>query len=209
MHVQRPVEIELEKHINNAYTSQGAQLILVCGGVGDGKSHILSYLKDKLPFLKDTNAFYLHNDATESFSPRKTSIETLAAVLEPFSDKGLQQGGTKNIVLAINLGALNNFIDSEYGIAFSRLRDFVHKKRILESVIDEEVTPDDHIFKYVNFSDYHLYQLTEQGPKSDYIKGIFQKITQKTEDNPFYQAYLYDYEDNRDIAIRNPINSKL
>lgn len=205
MHVQRPVEIELEKHINNAYTSQGAQLILVCGGVGDGKSHILSYLKDKLPFLKDTNAFYLHNDATESFSPRKTSIETLAAVLEPFSDKGLQQGGTKNIVLAINLGALNNFIDSEYGIAFSRLRDFVHKKRILESVIDEEVTPDDHIFKYVNFSDYHLYQLTEQGPKSDYIKGIFQKITQKTEDNPFYQAYLYDYEDNRDIAIRNPI----
>lgn len=205
MHVQRPVEIELEIHINDAYTSQRAQLILVCGGVGDGKSHILSYLKDKFPFLKDTNTFYLHNDATESFSPRMTSIETLATVLEPFSDEGIQHGGTKNIVLAINLGALNNFIDSEQGSAFSRLKDFVHKKRILESVIDEEATPDDHIFKYVNFSDYHLYQLTEQGPKSDYIKGIFQKITQKTDDNPFYQAYLYDYEDDRDVATRNPI----
>jgi len=205
MHVQRPVEIELEMHINEAYTSQRAQLILICGGVGDGKSHILSYLKDKFPFLNDTNAFYLHNDATESFSPRKTSIETLATVLAPFSDEGLQHGGNKNIVLAINLGALNNFIDSEHGSAFSRLKDFVHKKRILESVIDEEATPDDHIFKYVNFSDYHLYQLTEQGPKSDYIKGIFQKITQKTDDNPFYQAYLHDYEDDRDIATRNPI----
>ncbi|GIP52562.1 DNA phosphorothioation-dependent restriction protein DptF [Paenibacillus vini] len=205
MHVQRPVELELEKYINDAFTSQSAQLILVCGGVGDGKSHILSYLKDKYPFLNDSDAFYLHNDATESFSPRKTSIETLAAVLEPFSDEGLQYGGTKSIVLAINLGALNNFIDSEHGSAFSRLRDFVHKKRILESVIAEEATADDRVFKYVNFSDYHLYQLTEQGPKSDYIKGLFQKITQKTEDNPFYRAYLYDYENDRDIALRNPV----
>lgn len=205
MHIQRPVEIELESHIVEAYTSQTARLILVCGGVGDGKSHILSYLKDKYPYLKDSNTFYLHNDATESFSPRKTSVETLATILEPFSDEGLQRNGTKSVILAINLGALNNFIDSEYGTAFSRLKNFVHKKRILESVIDEESTSDDHIFKYVNFSDYHLYQLTEQGPKSDYIKGIFQKITQKTDDNPFYQAYLHDYEDDHDIAVINPI----
>ncbi|MGM1050410.1 MAG: DNA phosphorothioation-dependent restriction protein DptF [Bacillota bacterium] len=205
MHIQRPVEVELEKHINDANTSRGAQLILVCGGVGDGKSHILSYLKDKYSFLTDLNIFYLHNDATESFSPRRTSIETLANVLKPFSDEGLKTEGTQNIILAINLGALNNFIDSEEGKAFSRLREYVQKKRILEAVIEEEATADDDIFKYVNFSDYHLYQLTEEGPKSNYIKGIFEKITQKTDENPFYQAYQRDYEDDKEIAAQNPI----
>ncbi|MCZ8519865.1 DNA phosphorothioation-dependent restriction protein DptF [Paenibacillus mucilaginosus] len=205
MHIQRPVEVELEQHINEAHISPEARLILVCGGVGDGKSHILSYLKNKYPFLNDKSLFYLHNDATESFSPTKTSIETLATVLKPFSDEGLEAGGTLNIVLAINLGALNNFVDSQEGNAFSRLKAYVSQKKILESVIADEASPDDHIFTYVNFSDYHMFELTENGPKSDYIKGIFQKITQKTDDNPFYLAYLTDYEENQEIAIKNPI----
>lgn len=205
MHVQRPVEVELETIINEADHAQEAQLVLVCGGVGDGKSHILSYLKNKYPFLKDESKFYLHNDATESFSPRKTSIETLANVLKPFSDEGLELRAKKNIVLAINLGALNNFIDSEEGKAFSRLRDYVHKKKILEASLDEIRSDDEHVFKFINFSDYHMFQLTESGPKSNYIKGIFQKITQKTDDNPFYQAYLRDCEEDREIASKNPI----
>ncbi|MFF2019691.1 DNA phosphorothioation-dependent restriction protein DptF [Paenibacillus sp. NPDC058177] len=205
MHIQRPVEAELEQQINEAYTSPEARLILVCGGVGDGKSHILSYLKSKYHFLNDKSIFYLHNDATESFSPKRTSIETLANVLQPFSDAELEVGGFQNIVLAINLGALNNFVDSEEGKAFSRLKAYVYQKKILESVIADEESPDDHIFRYVNFSDYHMYQLTENGPKSDYIKGIFQKVTQQTEDNPFYQAYLKDYEDDREIVAKNPI----
>jgi DNA phosphorothioation-dependent restriction protein DptF len=205
MHIQRPVEIELERHILDAHTSTCARLILVCGGVGDGKSHILSYLKDKHPFLNDETIFYLHNDATESFSPTKTSIETLAKVLKPFSDIGLEVGGIKSIILAINLGALNNFIDSEEGKAFSRLKAYVYQKKILESVISDEVSSDDHIFKYVNFSDYHMYELTENGPRSVYIKGIFQKVTQKMNDNPFYQTYLRDYESDPEIAAKNPI----
>ncbi|NGZ74994.1 DNA phosphorothioation-dependent restriction protein DptF [Saccharibacillus alkalitolerans] len=205
MHIQRPVEVELEQHINEAHDSAEPRLILVCGGVGDGKSHILSYLKNKHSFLNDESLFYLHNDATESFSPKRTSIETLAKVLQPFSDEGLQAGGTQNIVLAINLGALNNFIDSEEGKAFSRLKTYVYQKKILESVIADEASPDDHIFKYVNFSDYHMYQLTADGPKSNYIKGIFQKVTQQTADNPFYQAYLRDREEDSEIAAKNPI----
>lgn len=205
MHVQRPVEAELESLINDAHLSSGPCLILVCGGVGDGKSHILSYLKDKHSFLSDSSHFYLHNDATESFSPRKTSIETLASVLSPFSDRGLSEQSNKKIILAINLGALNNFIDSEEGKDFSRLREYVQKKKILESVIEDFPTEDDHIFKYVNFSDYHMYQLTESGPKSSYIRDIFRKVSQKTDDNPFYQAYLRDIEENRDVASKNPV----
>ncbi|WP_322907401.1 DNA phosphorothioation-dependent restriction protein DptF [Paenibacillus campi] len=205
MHIERPVELELEHYIKETYTALNARLILVCGGVGDGKSHILSYLKNKYEFLNDDTLFYLHNDATESFSPYKTSIETLASVLQSFSDEGLQQNNTRNIILAINLGALNNFIDSEYGESFKRLRIYVEQKKILESVITNESSADDHIFQYVNFSDYHMYQLTDQGPKSSYIEGILNKITQKTEDNPFYQAYLRDVAEDKELAAKNPV----
>ncbi|MCG7384380.1 DNA phosphorothioation-dependent restriction protein DptF [Paenibacillus sp. ACRRY] len=205
MHVQRPVEKELEHHINDANQSNQAQLILVCGGVGDGKSHILSFLKDKYAFLTDSDRFYLHNDATESFSPRKTSIETLAEVLKPFSDEEIGKEQKMNIVLAINLGALNNFIDADEGKKFTRLKDYVHAKKIMDSVLIEEESVDDHIFKYVNFSDYHMYELTENGPKSSYIKGILQKITQKSDYNPFYQAYLREKNDYSEITQKNPI----
>ncbi|CAI6085293.1 hypothetical protein PAECIP112173_04592 [Paenibacillus sp. JJ-100] len=205
MHVQRPVEEELEKFINDANQSTQAQLILVCGGVGDGKSHILSYLKNKYDFLADSERFYLHNDATESFSPRKTSIETLAEVLKPFSDDEIEKSQNINIVLAINLGALNNFIDAEEGKRFTRLKDFVQAKKIMESVITEEASIDDHIFKYVNFSDYHMYELTENGPRSSYIKGILQRITQSTEQNPFYRAYLREKDEYPEVAFKNPI----
>lgn len=205
MHVQRPVEKELENYILEANQTNEPQLILVCGGVGDGKSHILSYLKDKYDFLADPERFYLHNDATESFSPRKTSIETLAKVLKPFSDQEIGTGPNITIVLAINLGALNNFIDAEEGKEFTRLKEFVHAKRIMESVITEEVSQDDHIFKYVNFSDYHMYELTEQGPRSSYIRGILQRITQDTEQNPFYKAYLREKAEHPEVVFKNPI----
>ncbi|XOI98101.1 DNA phosphorothioation-dependent restriction protein DptF [Paenibacillus polymyxa] len=205
MHVQRPVEEELETYIKDANQSNRAQLILVCGGVGDGKSHILSYLKSKYDFLADPDRFYLHNDATESFSPRKTSVETLAKVLEPFSDEEIDREQKKSIILAINLGALNNFIDAEEGKKFTRLKEYIYAKKIMESVITEEAFKDDHVFKYVNFSDYHMYELTESGSSSSYIKGILEKITRKTEQNPFYEAYLREKNENPDVALQNPI----
>ena len=75
MHIERNVQSKLEELIINASESNKAQLILVCGSVGDGKSHIISYFKDKYP---DTiSMFKLHNDATESLEPNQTSMDTL------------------------------------------------------------------------------------------------------------------------------------
>jgi DNA phosphorothioation-dependent restriction protein DptF len=62
MHVNRKVEDELFKLINSSSNSSISQLILVCGGVGDGKSHLISFLKKMNPQLVDK--FYIHNDAT-------------------------------------------------------------------------------------------------------------------------------------------------
>ena len=67
MHVNRDAQNELQGIILEANKDEKAQLILVCGSVGDGKSHIISYFKNKYPDVM--GSFTLHNDATESLEP--------------------------------------------------------------------------------------------------------------------------------------------
>lgn len=203
MHIPRVVEMELEQIIINSRASEQSQLILVCGGVGDGKSHTLAYLKNKYPFL--STEFYIHNDATESFDPQKTSIQTLAECFRDFSDEGLRSGIVKKAILAINLGALNNFIDSEYGSEFSELRNFVFNKGILESSITSNAYDPLSHFQFVNFSDYHMFELTETGTKSDYLSGLINKITAPLQENPFYKSYQRNCINNCAVAEKCPI----
>ncbi len=189
MHIKRRVEDELLELIEKASNSTASQLILVCGGVGDGKSHLISYLKKKFPEL--INTFKIHNDATESFEPQKTSMDTLNDELSSFSDENLDASDGSKLILAINLGTLNNFIDSEYGKRYSKLAKFVYDKEILvSSIISEDNSFDcNSNFHYINFSDYHMYTLTPDGPKSEYMSEVLNKITGQDINNPFYKEY--------------------
>lgn len=186
MHVDRNAQTELENIIMEASKSNKSQLILVCGSVGDGKSHIISYFKNKYPDV--ISKFILHNDATESLEPNKTSMDTLNDLLESFSDENIEDSNEK-IILAINLGTLNNFIDSDYGDKFTKLRDFVNDKKILEKSIEDNSFNSDENIQFVNFSDYSLFTLKDEKVESEYIKSLIKKITDKSEYNIFYESY--------------------
>ncbi|MHC1682277.1 MAG: DNA phosphorothioation-dependent restriction protein DptF [Clostridiaceae bacterium] len=186
MHIERHVEGELEDLIRKANEKSEAQLVLVCGGVGDGKSHLISYLKNKHPEIDDN--FTLHNDATESLEPSKTSMDTLNDKLDNFSDEKIGTS-TEKFILAINLGTLNNFIDSQYGERYSKLKGFVEEKKILESAIVDNSFDSNSSFQFINFSDYHLYTLLDGKAKSDYIRTLITRVTNNTENNVFYNSY--------------------
>ncbi len=186
MHVDRNAQRELEDIILEADKQENSQLILVCGSVGDGKSHIISYFKNKYPEIM--SKFTLHNDATESLEPDKTSMDTLNELLENFTDEKIKSSNEK-LVLAINLGTLNNFIDSKYGERFTRLKEFVNEKKILERSIIENKFEASNNIQFVNFSDYNLYTLKDGKVESDYIKSLIKKITDKSEMNIFYKSY--------------------
>ena len=186
MHVNRDAQNELQDIILAADKLERAQLILVCGSVGDGKSHIISYFKSKYPDVMKN--FILHNDATESLEPNKTSMDTLNDVLDCFSDEKIETS-TKKLILAINLGTLNNFIDSEYGDRFTILREYVESKKILEkSIVDNKFEEKSNI-QFINFSDYNLYTLKDGKVQSKYIKELINKITNPSEVNEFYNSY--------------------
>lgn len=186
MHVNRDVQDELQDIILAASKQANAQLILVCGSVGDGKSHIISYFKNRYPDV--ISKFTLHNDATESLEPNKTSMDTLNDVLDNFSDEKIETSNQK-LILAINLGTLNNFIDSDYGKRFTKLQKYVESKKILEKSIVESKFDSSSNIQFINFSDYNLYTLKDGKVQSKYIKELINKITNPSEINDFYNSY--------------------
>lgn len=202
MHVNRNIETEFENLIEFSNNIDKAQLVLICGSVGDGKSHLISYFnKNKKELI---NSFDIHNDATESLDPKKTSIETLNDKLKDFSDKNIGKNN-KKLILAINLGTLTNFIDSEYGESFSMLKKYIDNEKILQQDVTNSKFNPDSFFQFINFTDFHMYTLTSSGPKSKYIKDIFDKVFNTDNNNPFYMEYKESCCSQCDNSVRCPI----
>ena len=201
LHVLRTPEEVLRDLLLRIEKVSQKRLVLLCGSAGDGKSHLLSYLRNEARLLDD---YMVYSDATESDAPNKTAISTLAKRIEAFNDENIDNGGTEKVIIAINLGMLNNFIDSEEGESFTKLRQYVINNNIFS--VDKALPFDPNSnFYHVDFSDYQLYTLTNSGVRSDYLTQLFRKIFAKTSDNPFYNAYCGN--GNCDLHTRCPIRN--
>ena len=191
MHVSRSAEEDLIEILHKIEISGKKSLVLLCGSAGDGKSHLLSYLKNDLRLLDN---YVVYNDATESSAPSKTAIETLNEALQGFSDENLDLPGD-NFILAINLGVLSNFVESSYGDSFKQLHEYVINSNILTNQLNEKGYEENSAFQHVSFSDYHMYNLTAQGIKPEYVEKILEKIFIMDEENPFYIVYNNNCQD--------------
>lgn len=188
LHVLRPVEVELRELIIKVNAVNTKTLILLCGSAGDGKSHLISYLRNAdSEHLLDT--FELYNDATESSAPQLTSIDTLAEKLAPFNDENYAIDDGFKMILAINLGTLNNFIESEKGKAFSTLKKYVEANEIFSTYIRPNTYQVNSVFQHVSFSDYQVFTLTSTGIGTAYLEELLEKVFRQSDENPFYKAY--------------------
>ncbi len=187
MHVVRKAEEDLRQILHSVNDSGKKTLVLLCGSAGDGKSHLLSYLKnsDDEQLLSE---YTVYNDATESSAPSKTAIETLNELLKDFRDENLEFPG-KNIILAINLGVLSNFVESKFGEQYTMLKEYVEIHNILTSKIVKRDFDSNSHFQHVSFSDYHMYSLSENGVKAKYIEEIMDKVFGEHAGNDFFEAY--------------------
>lgn len=188
LHVLRPVETELRSLLEKVNDANKKCLVLLCGSAGDGKSHLISYLRnaDQAHLL---DSFELYNDATESSAPSLTSIDTLAEKLAPFNDEQCEIEDGYKMILAINLGTLNNFIESEKGKAFSKLKKYVEDNEIFSTYVRQNAFQADSVFQHVSFSDYQVFTLQEDGVGTDYLEELVSKVFRPDESNPFYAAY--------------------
>lgn len=162
LHVVRPVEEELRTLLRRVNHENKKCLVLLCGSAGDGKSHIMSYLRhaDLEGLL---GSFKLYNDATESSAPELTSIDALYEKLAPFNDENYQIDDGFKMILAINLGTLNNFIESDKGQAFTQLKKYVEDNESFSSYTRQDVYIKDSVFQHISFADYQVFTLKEDG----------------------------------------------
>ena len=203
LHVERHVEIELRKLLRSVNEKQGKCLVLLCGSAGDGKSHLISYMKNS-----DTegllDGYELYNDATESSEPTLTSIDTLADKLTDFDDEHYDNADGSKMIIAINLGTLNNFIESAKGKSFTKLRKYVEENKILSSYAQETGYKDKSVFQHVSFADYRVFSLSENGIQTVFLEKLLEKVFSQNDDNPFYQAYKKE-ETNCQLCQRCPV----
>ena len=195
MHVQRSIELEIISLLENVQASNKPTLIMLCGSVGDGKSHLLAYIKENRPELLSNCV--VHNDSTESYDPTKTSLETLERVLNEFDD---DKTPTKSSLIAINLGVLHNFYNQQKSKGkFNSLCDFIDRSGVfLQSANGVQ---DDSQFKLLNFAELKPFSLEANGPSSDFFLNIIDKITENHPLNPFYNAWLRDQENGISTVI--------
>ncbi|MFD1739507.1 DNA phosphorothioation-dependent restriction protein DptF [Bacillus salitolerans] len=192
MHVAREIQKDFEEMITITKDSDRAELILLTGSVGDGKSHLLAYYNEKQREVM--NKFEILNDATESFSPNKNALETLSELLDGFSDQKIELSKDK-VILAINLGILHNFLSYEHeGKSFNKLKGFIEESGLFTQKVTTKYSEES--FHLIGFSDYQSYELTNGGPKSSFYLKIFQKVFSNDSNNPFYISYQEDLKNN-------------
>jgi DNA phosphorothioation-dependent restriction protein DptF len=188
MHVDRKIQLDFEQILEKRNNQLKGNLILLCGSVGDGKSHLLAYLKEKKGYLIDQ--YKIFNDATESFSPDKNAMETLEDVLKGFSDEHIEETDEK-VILAINMGVLHNFINANHKeYSYSKLKGLVEESGLFSPNITTHYSADS--FDLLSFGDYHPYELTKNGHTSSFYLTLMEKIFSKNEENPFYRALIED-----------------
>ncbi|MCG0733512.1 DNA phosphorothioation-dependent restriction protein DptF [Lactiplantibacillus plantarum] len=193
LHVDRG---NLERDFHNMlmrFNSQHGKLVFLVGNVGDGKSHLIGYMKEKYPDVFSEGNINIHYDATESFDPQKTAMDTLMELLQPFSDNRVE-GNRDNWIVAINMGILVNLINRmTVSGHFTQLLSFFAETGVTEqsSILH---TADNVFFELLSFRSYPVFQIDETGVNSTFYDELFNKVTVQSTSNPFYNAYLEDRE---------------
>lgn len=189
LHVTRPIESILKQKVEEI-EDEGGGIVLLVGSAGDGKSHLISCMKEQLPHA----GISYYNDATASCSPHKTAVQTLQEALQDFADDCIQTTSRK-LVLAINLGKLNAFVDEP-----SVKENFSSLVKVAEQVFDDDGIFDIHEerrIKVVLFTNHQIFEVhperDEEYPVDSYFMSqILDKVGDFKLSNPFYKAYEQD-----------------
>lgn len=203
MHVSRT---ELEKDFLEeieALNNQHGKIIFLVGNVGDGKSHLIGYLKEHNPELFKEKNIKIHYDATESFDPKMTAMDTLVKTITPYDDNHLSDT-RENLIIAINMGVLINLksrIQSEGN--FTKVIDFIDQTKIVESTSKLEPVKNEN-FALISFRNYPLFKIDETGVNSSFYDELLKKVIDSTRENPFYSAYQADkFKSKMNIVDKN------
>jgi len=174
LYIQTPIEKKYKILLEE--NKQSKSIIFLSGSSGDGKSAIIGKNED------DYKDYYdIHIDATHSFRPDQSAIQTLDEVFNKFKNS------KKSLVVGINMGILSNY---------SREGSDVHIdiKDAITLYLDNQGHSDTIII--LNFEDYPKFEMSDNSISSPFIHSLLNKITEQTNLNPFYTAFDTDLKND-------------
>lgn len=162
-----PTDIERDfKAELDSVSQTKKKIIFLCGSSGDGKSEILTRYSKEYSY-----AATFHLDATHSFDPNTTAIETLDELFDEF------ESSARSLVVGINIGMLGNYAQEGNNEHISKaINKFLAGARFYDNVT------------FLNFEDYAKFRLDETGHASEFIQGVFDKIT-SSDNNPIRDCF--------------------
>jgi len=192
MHTISKMDSRLTNVIQKA-SGYSKALVLVCGNSGDGKSHLIARLKEQ-GVIDD--GFIVYIDATSADKKGMKANDKLKEKLLPLSDGKLHDGIPFKLIVAINLGILNDFLKN-YENDFSVLKKYVDEQGLFENIpawkyekmrANEQASTDYYI-GHVDFTSFHRYEITPNGLNLQFIKGLLEKIILQDPRNVMRKAF--------------------
>ncbi|WP_422410174.1 MULTISPECIES: DNA phosphorothioation-dependent restriction protein DptF [unclassified Endozoicomonas] len=183
LYIKTPIETDFQRYVEDSNSPE--TIIFLCGSSGDGKSEILTKFYDRYE-----HQFRFHLDATHSFQPDMSAIQTLD---NQFSLHKLEG---KPIIVGINIGMLGNYAEEgsrEHLDIIQSIKAFLND--------DKEGLSPHHIF--LNFEDYSKFKPEGVSVSADFIEKLLVKLTQPTDENAFYQAWFKEKDHYPEILHAN------
>lgn len=179
LYVEQEIERDFRQKLSNA---RPGEMLFLCGSSGDGKSEILTrafnQFRDKVKF---------HLDATHSFQPHQSAIDALNDLFREV------KGGNQPLVLGINIGMIGNYVQeggAEHDDIKSAMQTFLDSGRATEP------------YFFFNFENYPKFQFTEKyEPNADFAKKVMRRLTEQSEENPFFCLYRDSQLANSDSLL--------
>ena len=184
LYITPPIQIEFEKALLEAGEND---IICLCGSSGDGKTEILTQLHKEL-----SHKVAFHLDATHSRSQHKSAIDCLNDEFEKF------KSNSKPLAIGINIGMLQKFMKlgddrhNDIKILFIEYFKNRHTKGFKAGNIC-----------FYDFECYPRLEFSENKITSEFVSKFLQKLTAKSENNPFWQHYLEDVRSSSSIISKN------
>lgn len=194
MHIPSKMDARL-KSIIDAAKGRTKSLVLVCGNSGDGKSHLIANFIEQ-GIIIPNEEFNVYIDATSSDRKGMRANEKLREKLDEFSDAKLADNVAYRLVVAINLGVLNDFIKN-YEEEYTALKKYIDEQGLFDNIpawkykLMEQETheQESYYFGHVDFTSFHRYEIGMNGTDTEFITGLLEKVVGNNQDNLIYGAY--------------------
>ncbi|MBL4575888.1 MAG: DNA phosphorothioation-dependent restriction protein DptF [Opitutaceae bacterium] len=165
------VETDIEREFRNKISNLAPrQILFLCGSSGDGKSEIMTRYNHQ---YSETIDFHL--DATHSFHPKNTAIDTLDEVFSKHKKDG------RPLVVGINIGMLGNYAEEgswQHVDIRQTIKQFLNTKKADQTTC-----------YYLDFESFPKFDLSTDVHTSDFLKQLLSKVTANTDENPIFRMY--------------------